>query len=150
MMKKLMLALCFALGLSAAHAQAPIQQSPTRLDACTSLATATGAGNTTVTATLSPPAGQYVYICSIEFQVGGNAAVTGAAVVQACVTSGLSTNITFEADNSTLTAGQVKEFFYGLPIPWKSAQAGTAFSLACSGLQSTQTLRVNLTGYFAP
>jgi hypothetical protein len=150
MMKKIALGLLLALGITQANAQAPTQQVPTRLDAASSFATATGAGNTTVTATLTPPGGQYVYVTFIDIEIGANAAVTGAAVVQACVTTGLATNMTFEGDNSTLTTGQVKLQPYPFNVPLKTSSAGTAFSVQCSGLQSTQTMRVNVGGYFAP
>lgn len=128
---------------------APVKIDPSRGDACNAFATATGAGNTSVAATLTPTGGNSVYICAIDIEVGANAAVTGGAVVQACVTTGLPTNLTFAPNNTTLVIGDTRYQTYNYASPLKAA-AGAAFVLTCSGLQSTQTLRVNVAGYFAP
>jgi hypothetical protein len=125
-----------------------VQQDPGMLTACNQFATATGAGNTSVAPSLNPGGGNYVYVCMIDIEVGANAAVTGAGVVQGCVTAGLSTNLTFSVDNSTLTAGQLKVQPYYFAQPLKTSSPGTTFTVTCSGLQSTQTVRVNLSGYF--
>lgn len=135
---------------SLAFAQATsVQQSASRLDGCNAMATATGAGNTSVVATLTPTGGNSVYLCWVDIEVGANAAVTGGAVVQACVTTGLPTNLTFAPNNTTLVIGDVRSQTFNFTNPIKAA-AGAAFVLTCSGLQSTQTLRVNIAGYFAP
>jgi hypothetical protein len=151
MRKFLFLALALlALVPVTAYAQATsTQQSASRLDACNASATATGAGNTSVVATLTPTGGNSVYVCFIDIEVGANAAVTGGAVVQACVTTGLSTNLTFAPNNTTLVIGDVRPQSYSFASPIKGA-AGAAFALTCSGLQSTQTLRINIIGYYAP
>jgi hypothetical protein len=125
-----------------------VQQDPGLLTACNQTNTGTGAGNTSVAASLSPGGGNYVYVCQIDIEIGANAAVTGAAVVQACTTAGLAVNLVFAADNSTLTIGQLKVQPYYFAQPLKTAAPGTAFSVTCSGLQSTQTVRVNLAGYY--
>src|SRR5262249_2421201 len=149
--RSLVLAAALALAPLPALAQQSFQfqQSPSRLDAAVIFNSATGAGNTTVTATLTGNAQGSIYVTMIEIEVGANAAVTGAGVVQACTTSGLSSNLTFEGDNSSLTTGQVKQFSVPLNSPLK-ANPATNFSVACSGLQSTQTVRVNIGGYIAP
>lgn len=152
-MRKLLPSLALLAALlvpSLAFAQATsVQQSGQRLDACNALATATGAGNTSVVATLTPTGGNSVYLCWLDIEVGANAAVTGGAVVQACVTTGLSTNLTFAPNNTTLVIGDVRSQTFNFTNPVKAA-AGAALVLTCTGLQSTQTLRVNMVGYFAP
>lgn len=152
-MRKLLLVLALALLACPAWAQQSgsptrVQQDPQMLTACNQTATATGAGNTSVVATLAPGGGNYVYICMIEVEIGANGAVTGAAVVQACTTAGLATNLVFEGDNSSLTTGQVKIQPYYFAQPLKTSAPGTSFTVTCSGLQSTQTVRVNLAGYY--
>mgnify|MGYP003704399719 CR=1 FL=1 len=49
-----------------------IQTSPTRLDACTAL-NGTAAVNNAVTVSVTPPAGQYVYVCGFDFTVSNDA-----------------------------------------------------------------------------
>lgn len=151
-MRKILLGLILCLFALSASAQVgpPVTQTRTRQDVGVLQNSATGAGNTTVTATLTPNTGQFIYVTMIEIEVGANAAVTGAAVVQACATTNLASNLTFEVDNSSLTVGQVKVQPYYFATPLKTAAMTTAFTVVCSGLQSTQTLRVNIAGYSAP
>lgn len=130
---------------------ARVQQDPSVLDACTASATATGAGNTAVTATLTPPSGSFVYVCTIQLQEFANTAVTASGTALAVTTSGLSANLTFQGDNSNLTLGTTKDFFWSFDRPLKTAATGTAFSVAWPATgQATQTIRLNITGYFAP
>lgn len=153
-MKTLVLSLallCASVGL--VQAQTVVQQSPVHLDACTAQSTATSAGNAVSTVTLTPPAGQYLYICSIYIAEVGNAAVTGAAGPLPIFTStGLQTNLVWWGDNSSLTAGQlVKIADTRFDFPLKTASPGTAFTIASSGTgQSTYNTRMAITGYFAP
>ena len=153
-MKSLVLALVLLFGIvGLAQAQTLVQQSPTHLDSCTAESTATSAGNAVSTVTLTPPAGQYVYICSIYIVETANALVTGAAGPLPIFTStNLQTNLVWWGDNSSLTAGQlvkIKDVRFGYPL--KSATAGTAFTIASSGTgQSTYNTRMTITGYFAP
>lgn len=139
-----------------AQVQAPgatYTQAAQPLYACTQTATATGAANTAVTATLTPPAGWYVYLCHIDIVEVANAAVTGAAgPAPVFTTTNLPTNLVWWGDNSTLTTGQMKPVLT-LPVgvvPIKSATAGTAFTIVTSGGQSTQSVRINVSAFFAP
>lgn len=118
---------------------------------CNQTATATGAGNTAVTATLTPPSGQYVYLCSIDIVETANATVTvGAGPAPVFTTTNLPTNLVWWGDNSALAQGIMKNVItlpFG-PVPLKSATAGTAFTIVTSGGQSTQSVRINVTAFF--
>jgi hypothetical protein len=119
---------------------------------CNQTATATGAANTAVTATLTPPAGQYAYICTIDIQEVANAAVTGAAgPAPVFTTTNLPTNLVWWGNNATITTGVSVNVLTGIyPLTLKSATAGTAFTIVTSAGQSTQSVRINVTAYFAP
>lgn len=131
-----------------------ITQSPSRLDSCTVEATATAASSAVATATVTPPAGQYFYVCSIYIVETINAAVTGAAGPQPIMTStNLQNNLVWWGDNSqTFGAGAlipIANSRFGVPL--KSQTAGTAFTIASNGGgQSTSNVRIQFTGYFAP
>lgn len=119
---------------------------------CNQTATATGAANTAVTATLTPPAGQYVYICSIDIVEAANAAVTGAAgPAPIFTTTNLPTNLVWWGNNATQgTGASTNVVTIHWPIQLKTATAGTAFTIVTSAGQSTDNVRINVTGYFAP
>lgn len=152
MIQRLMLCLVLVLCASWADAQVLIQQSPTRLDACNVTATATGAANTAVTVTLTPPAGQYVYLCSVYIAQVANAAVTGAAgPAPIFTTTNLPTNLVFWGSNATQGTGLftlVSDTQFGFPI--KAQSPGTALTVVTSAGQSTNSVRLNIVGYFAP
>jgi hypothetical protein len=137
---------------SVVEAQVIIQQSATRLDSCNVTTTATGAANTAVTATLTPPAGQSFYVCSIYIGQVANAAVTGAAgPAPIFTTTNLPTNLVWWGNNATQGNGLftlVTDSTFDYPI--KTAVAGTAFTVVTSAGQSTNSVRINVTGYFAP
>jgi hypothetical protein len=120
------------------------------LDAATIGCTATGAGNTTVTCTLGPPpAGQFVYVSNCTVHEVANAAITGAAAPAGLLTTtNLSTNLIWWTDNATQGTGWQKEV---MKEQWanglKTAQPGTSFTIAQTGGQSTQTVRINCVGW---
>lgn len=127
---------------------------------CNQTATATGAANTAVTVTLTPPAGQYVYICSVYIATANNAAVTPAAgPAPIFTTTNLTSNMVWWGDNaggcssSACVTGNtgykvtVTDVVYPLLI--KSASAGTAFTIVTSAGQATQNARINVTAFFA-
>jgi hypothetical protein len=128
-------------------------QSVQPLYVCNQTATATGAANTSVTATLTPPAGQYVYLCHVDISVAANAAVTGAAgPAPIFTTTNLPTNLVWWGTNETLTTGAMRPVL-ALPfgvVPLKSATAGTAFTIVTSAGQSTMNVRINVSAFFAP
>lgn len=135
-----------------ADAQVLIQQSGTRLDACNVTGTATGAANTAVTVTITPPAGQYFYLCTVYIAQVANAAVTGAAgPAPIFTTTNLPTNLVWWGNNATQGTGLftlVTDSPFGFPI--KTQTAGTAFTIVTSAGQSTNSVRINVSGYFAP
>jgi hypothetical protein len=135
-----------------AEAQTVIQQSPTRLDACNVTATATGAANTAVTVTATPPAGQYFYLCWVWIGQAANAAVTGAAgPAPVYTTTNLPTNLVWWGNNATQLTGAfslIVDSTFGFPI--KTQSPGTAFTIVTSAGQSTNSVRINIAGYFAP
>lgn len=129
----------------------PIQQAQP-LYACNQTATATGAANTAVTATLTPPAGQYVYICSIDITEAANAAVVAAAgPAPIFTTTNLPVNLVWWGDNGTFGTGAMKAVYVNNwnTIPLKSNSPGTAFTIVTSAGQSTESVRINVTGFYA-
>jgi hypothetical protein len=145
----LLVALLLAPAMAFAQAQ-PIQQSPQDLQAATLTATATGAGNTAVTATLPASGGQCLYVTDIYIVEAANAAVTGAAGPAPIFTSsGLATNLIWWGENGTLSTGQMKvvtDKHYSKPLKVSNS---TAFTIVTSGGQSTVNVRINIAGYAA-
>jgi hypothetical protein len=131
-------------------AQTAIQQSATDLKSATLTATATGAANTAVTATIAAVTGQCLYVTDIYAAVVANAAVTGAAgPAPILTTTGLVTNLVFWGDNSSLTTGQMRvitDKHYVNPL--KVSQS-TAFTIVTSAGQSTENVRINVQAYAA-
>lgn len=119
---------------------------------CNQTISATGAANTAVTATLTPPSGQYVYICTIDIQEVANGAVTGAAgPAPIFTTTNLPTNLVWWGNNATQGTGAFTNVLTGIyPLTLKSATAGTAFTIVTSAGQSTDSVRINVTAFFAP
>lgn len=157
--KILIVASLVALGISGLLWNARAQQSTPGATAvqqvqplynCNQTATATGAANTAVTATLTPPAGQFVYICSIYISLVANAAVTGAAgPAPIFTTTGLQNQLVWWGDNSSLTIGQLKPVTdIAYPLLVKTNATGTAFSIVTSAGQSTENVRINVTAFF--
>lgn len=146
MLKKLAAAIFVALFASAALAQAPVQQSPTRLDAAVGVAYATGAINTANTATIVVPGGQYAYIVAIGLDACENA--TGTGVPLGTFTS---TNINSSPTwlYSVTGADVCYRFFEAFPSPLKSAAAGTNVTVV-GGAQTTVATAIRVYYYLAP
>ncbi len=129
-----------------------VQQSATRLDACNVTTTATGAANTAVTATINVPAGQYFYLCYVYIGEAANAAVTGAAgPAPIFTTTNLQTNLVWWGNNATQGTGAftlVTDSTFAFPI--KTLTPGVAFTIVTSAGQSTDSVRINVAGYYAP
>jgi hypothetical protein len=130
---------------------ATLVQQAQPLYTCNQTATATGVANTAVTVTLTPPAGQYVYICSVYIAEATNAAVTvGAGPAPIFTTTNLPNNMVWWGDNSALAQGVQKTLTdVAYPLLIKSNVPGTAFTIVTSGGQATQNVRINVTGFFA-
>lgn len=143
MKKLLLLGLIALLALTGpVSAQTLIQQSPTMLSACNQIANAgaTIAVATAQTVTITPPAGQYVYLCGLDYSICQNA--TGAAISNATITTtGLPGNPKYQyslvatVDACTTT----QAYYFGLPL--KSNAAGTAVTIvAASQTQASATI----------
>lgn len=128
-----------------------VQQGPPLYGPCNQTQTATGAANTAVTATVTPPSGQYFFICTIDIVEAANAAVTAAAgPAPIFTTTGLPTNLVWWGNNGTQTTGQSTPVvtLNFLPLGLRTASAGTAFTIVTSAGQSTDSVRINVTGWF--
>jgi hypothetical protein len=129
----------------------PVQQVQP-LYTCNQVQTATGAGNTAVTVTFTPPSGQFVYLCSFYASQTANAAVTvGAGPAPIFTTTGLQNNLVWWGDNAVKTTGQTSIDVDTVFVPWtiKSNAPGTAVTIVTSAGQSTQSIRLNATAFFA-
>lgn len=135
---------CFLLLACVLFAQAPTttQQSATTLDSATRVDTAV----TATTITITPPAGQFVYISEIDIQnCAGASAVTAAAV-----TTVTTTNITGSPAwtvGSGVAAGLCTNQVITYPKGLKSTTAGTATTFVLPTFATNQTIRVNVASY---
>lgn len=134
-----------------AYAQAPtlVQQSPTALNACTPI-NATAAVNTAATVTLTPPAGQYVYVCGIDVSASNDNTATA------------NTNASFTSTNlgpsgntwawkysfaATASLGISQAFYFAIPL--KSTTPGTAVTVVGPAVAHTMD-SINVYYYYAP
>lgn len=143
------------LAASHAHAQGPtlVQQSPTELRASQSCSEARGTG--AQTATLTPPAGQYVYINSLAagaFTSGGTVAISNPASL---TSTNLPGSITFGLFGATATTSNAAGILYQNFIysfsgnGLKSSAAGTAVTVVAPSVTNLGW-HIALCGYFAP
>jgi hypothetical protein len=146
----------FVLGLvlysASAFAQGatPTYQTATMYNVCNVQATATGVANTSVVATVPAQGGYFFNVCSMEFTVVANAAVTGAAApAQLYTTTGLATNLIFWGNNTTLVIGDSRDQNHYYALPLQTTTAGTAFVVTGTGGQASQTIRINVTGFYS-
>jgi hypothetical protein len=155
-MKRLLLGILIAALVTPAFAQQPVPgstpvQSYQPFYSCDQTFTATGVANTTVTLTAAAQSGMSFYLCSVDINTIANAAVTAAAgPAEVCATTNLINNLTWWGDNGTYTTGQLKPVIalaFGV-VPVKTLQPGVAFTIACTGGQSTYNVRVNVTGFY--
>jgi hypothetical protein len=150
-MRKFLLAVAlFALAALPAAAQVAVQQSPTRLDACNLVANGNGAVNTQVTATATPSAGQYVYICEIDFEFcnDGTGNTAGAAVTTVAATN-LPAAFKWQFPVSTAT-GACFNLTLPFPKPLKSSTASTAVTIQTMAALTHTAPNVNALYYSAP
>lgn len=156
LLRTLLLAGLFALAAIAAQAQqagpAPVQQSPSRLDACNGIGYATAAVNNTATATITVPGGLYVYICGISIDVCGNA--TGSLATNVTFTStNLPSNPTWQYSTTVaLMAGAclnppIREWF---AAPLKSSAPGTNVTIVSPAAATNNAYTIRAYYYLAP
>jgi len=159
-MRKILLAFLLALLPAAAFAQsAPVQQQSQRLDASVgtcAIATAVGATQANDTCTITPPAGQYVYInyLSVGACQDGTASISG---IQLNFTS---TNLSgWVAETSTLSAATITTnpgvnlcAYQGgaLTAPLKSAAPGVAVTIVGPASTPHMSFPIIASYYFSP
>lgn len=140
---------CLLLSGTPAHAQqngaSRVQQDATMLNACTPT-NQTAAVNTQVTVTLTPPAGQSVYLCGIDVTASQNA------------TSTANTNLTFTSTNlggwlfkyslaATVNIALSQSFYFSQPV--KSVIPGTAVTVVSPAATAQTAFSINAYYYFA-
>lgn len=151
MIKRFFAALAVALfGAGATFAQAPTQQTATRLDACTNMGYTT-ATSAQATLTVTPPGGQYVYMCGFSFDVCVGA-TAGTAQNNVTFTStnivGLPTwQYSYAAAIDTCVSPPIRDF---PPTPLKSAAPGTAVVITSPATDTNVTYTIRVPYYFAP
>lgn len=145
-MKRLLISMLLSLFASAALAQAPVQQSATKLDSAVLVSTS---NTSAATITITPPAGQYVYITALDISNCAGTAVTAAAP-----TSLTSTNLGgatwMIGSGSTTGLCQPSPAAGSYPNPLKSGAAGTAVTLVLPTFVTNQVVRVSAYYYTAP
>lgn len=140
------LALVFALAPLMALAQAPVQQSATKLDSAGFVQT----NATSATAiTITPPAGQYVYITALDIANCAGTAVTAAAPTSITTTNlGGATWMIGSGSTAGLCQPSPSAGTYANPL--KSAAPGTAVTITLPTFVTQQTVRSTVYYYFAP
>lgn len=124
-----------------------IQQVQKDLTACTPIS-ATAAINNTVTLTLTPPSGQYVYLCNLVVGISNNATGTVA-----------STNLTFTSTNlggwlwkfsDVGTANVTTQSPFVTSTRWllRSQVAGTAVTIVSPAVNAQAAYNINAAYYF--
>lgn len=156
-MRKFTLAFVLALLPSLALAQAqvapPVQQSATRSDAATLVGTITSSGsalavNTTTTSTLTAPAGQYVYITGVTFEVCTNG--TGTAQNQVTFTSTNISNTPSFQYSVAATASICQRWNEIFGAPLKSLQPGVNVTFVSPTAAANNSYNIRAYYYNAP
>lgn len=148
-MRRILFAAALAFIPVSALAQAPVQQNSQRLDAASLAATnATSAA----TLTLTPPAGQYVYVTAVEITNCASAGAVTAAAVTTLTTTGF--NGVASGPIWTLASGLgqgtcVPEIIVTFPSGLKSATPGTAVTFVQPTWATNQVVRLNVYYYFS-
>ena len=132
----------------------PVQQSSTMANASTTVCPLTSSGaaapavNVQITATCTPPAGQYVYITGVSFDVCTNA--TGTVVNQGSFTS---TNLTGAPlwSFSIAATAEICQHWGDDPVtPLKSTAAGTPVTIVSPAAATNNSYVQRVYAYYAP
>lgn len=155
MMRSLVVTVVAAIALAIAapaFAQSTGSATPTfqigsRQDAATAVVHNKTSATTT---TITPPAGQYVYLTGADIvNCAGASAVTAAAPTN-ITTTGFSGSLTFMI-GSGVTAGQcTPSSVPAFNTPLKSAAPGTAVTFVLPTFATNQTIAMNVYYFFAP
>jgi hypothetical protein len=146
--------LALALLCLPAAAQVTVQPSAQKLDASTTVCTITYSSGTTfavnlqTTATCTPPAGQFVYITGLSFDVCTNG--TGTAANQVNFTSTNLTGSPFWTFSVAATASICQHWQEPLSTPLKSTAAGTAVTIVSPAAATNNSYMVRVYAYYAP
>lgn len=144
----LALALAFP---SLADAQVQVQPSAQKLDAATTVcpfAASPVAVNQQETVTCTPPAGQFVYITGISFDVCTNG--TGTAANQVTFTSTNLTGSPVWSFSIAATASICQHWSEPLTTPLKSTAAGTAVTIVSPAAATNNSYHARVYAYFGP
>lgn len=152
-MKSLGLILGFLLlAATPSWAQTPtlVQQSQTMLNACTAF-NQTAAVNAQVTVTLTPPAGQYVYVCGIDVASSQNGTSTANTNSQYTSTNLGPSGNTWGWKYSLAAAANtaISQSFY-FTQPLKSTQPGVAVTIVSPTALAQTAFSINAYFYYAP
>lgn len=150
-MYRALFAFLLALWASVAAAQAPIQQSPTHLEACTNVGFAAPGVSLQATLQVTPPAGQYVYICGFQFDVCGDGTGGSAQALVTFTSTNISGNPSWLYSTAALTNACLSPVLREmLPIPLKSAAPGTQVQIQSPALDTHEAYQIRMYYYFAP
>ena len=153
-MKRLALSLALLIALAGVASAQTVQQNSQRLDAATFAVVSTNYNtiNTQAVATITPPAGQYVYITRIELEVMQNA--TGTAVTNLNFTStGLGTGATASPQWGVTLALTANASLYrdvNMTTPLRSAIAGQNVTVTSPAALASTAYGIKVYGYFSP
>lgn len=148
-MRKYLLALALLPALCGlALAQAPVQQSPTHLDAATAVAVTGTTANTQYTLTITVPAGQYAYITALSFDVCTNG--TGSAVNQVTYTSTNLSGSPVWPFSIAATASICQHWQDIIPGGLKSSIPGTNVTIVTPAAATNNSYTVRAYYYLAP
>lgn len=154
-MRRLLLSVLALVALcNLALAQVAVQPSGTKLDAATVMCTITSSGaaapavNTQTTSTCTPPAGQFVYITGISFDVCTNG--TGTAANQVNWTTTNLTGSPVYSFSVAATASICQHWSEPLSTPMKSTAAGTAVTFVSPAAAANNSYVARVYAYYAP
>lgn len=145
-MKRFFLGLLLSLFATLAAAQAPVQFSPTRLDAVGFVATS---ATSAATITISVPAAQYAYITALDITNCAGTAVTAAAPTSVTTTNLNGATWTI-GSGSTAGLCQPQATNGAFPNPIKSQSPGTNVTFVLPTFVTNQVVRVSVYYYLAP
>jgi len=137
-----------------ANAQVVVTESPSRGDVATIVCPLTSSGaappavNTQVTATCTPPSGQYVYIVGLSFDVCTNG--TGSAVTNSDFTSTNLPGSPIWSFSIAATASICQHWSEPLSTPLRSLTAGTAVTVVSPVAAANNNYVPRVYAYYAP
>jgi hypothetical protein len=144
----LLLAAAIAPAFAQSTSPAPVQQSPTHLDACVFLQ---HSHTSAATLTIQPPASQYVYICEIDLSNASGASAVTVAAPTFLTTTGLPGLPQIIAASGVVAGVGQPAAVLQYPLgALKSTTPGGAVTLVLPAFPTNQTLSLNVAYYFAP